>query len=60
ILGSISLQKGLLGFGMGCPGRWWSPHPWSGCLGGPRLSGLSNSLCKASLPLWESTAPPNL
>ena len=28
ILGSISLQNGLLGVGMGCPGRWWSPHPW--------------------------------
>ena len=28
ILGSISLQNGLLGIGMGCPGRWWSPHPW--------------------------------
>ena len=22
------LQNGLLGAGMGCPGRWWSPHPW--------------------------------
>ena len=28
ILGGISLQNGLLGIGMGCPGRWWSPHPW--------------------------------
>ena len=28
ILGSISLQNGLLGVGMGCPGQWWSPHPW--------------------------------
>ena len=25
---SISLQNGLLGIGMGCPGQWWSPHPW--------------------------------
>ena len=30
ILGSISLQNGLLGIGMGFPGRWWSPHPWRG------------------------------
>ena len=27
ILGSISLQNGLLGVGMGCPGQWWIPHP---------------------------------
>ena len=28
ILGSISLQNGLLGVGMVCPGQWWSPHLW--------------------------------
>uniref|UniRef100_A0A8D0G3A2 Sialic acid binding Ig like lectin 1 n=1 Tax=Strix occidentalis caurina TaxID=311401 RepID=A0A8D0G3A2_STROC len=28
LLGRISLQKGLLGVGMGCPGQGGSPHPW--------------------------------
>ncbi|CAM9987192.1 unnamed protein product [Bubo scandiacus] len=30
LLGRISLQKGLLGVGMGCPGQGGSPHPWRG------------------------------
>ena len=28
ILGSISLQNGLLDVGMAYPGQWLSPHPW--------------------------------
>ena len=28
MLGSTSLPKGLLSIGTGCPGRWWSHHPW--------------------------------
>jgi len=30
ILGIISLLKAWSGIGPGCPGRWWSPHPWRG------------------------------
>jgi len=25
-----SLLKEWSGIGTGCPGKWWSPHPWSG------------------------------
>ena len=28
ILGKTSVLKGLLSTGIGCPGRWLSPHPW--------------------------------
>ena len=28
ILGTISSQKEQWGSGTGCPGRWWSHHPW--------------------------------
>ena len=28
ILGGTSLLKGLLGIGMGCPGKWLSYHSW--------------------------------
>jgi len=28
ILGKISLLKEWSGIGIGCPGRWWSHHPW--------------------------------
>ena len=28
ILGRISFLKEWPGIGPGCPGRWWSPHPW--------------------------------
>ena len=28
ILGTISAQKGWLGIGTGCPGKWWGHHPW--------------------------------
>jgi len=27
-LGTISLPKEWSGIGTGCPGRWWSHHPW--------------------------------
>lgn len=27
--GRISSQKGWLGSGMGCQGRWWSLHSWN-------------------------------
>jgi len=27
-LGKISLLKEWSDTGTGCPGRWWSPHPW--------------------------------
>jgi len=30
ILGKISVLKEWSGIGPGCPGRWWSPHPWRG------------------------------
>jgi len=30
ILGKISFLKEWSGIGIGCPGRWWSPHPWRG------------------------------
>ena len=30
ILGKISLLEEWSGIGPGCPGRWWSPHPWGG------------------------------
>jgi len=30
ILGKISLLKEWSGIGTGCPGRWWSHHPWRG------------------------------
>jgi len=30
ILGKISLLKERSGIGTGCPGQWWSPHPWRG------------------------------
>jgi len=29
-LGKISLLKECSGTGPGCPGQWWSPHPWRG------------------------------
>jgi len=29
ILGNISSQKGLSSTEAGCPGRWWSHHPWT-------------------------------
>ena len=28
ILGTISSLKEQSGAGPGCPGQWWSPHPW--------------------------------
>ena len=28
VLGEISPLKEWSGIGMGCPGRWWSHHPW--------------------------------
>jgi len=28
ILGKISVLKERSGIGPGCPGQWWSPHPW--------------------------------
>jgi len=28
MLGNISSPKEWSGTGMGCPGRWWSHHPW--------------------------------
>jgi len=28
ILGEISSLKEWSGIGPGCPGRWWSHHPW--------------------------------
>jgi len=28
ILGNISLLKEWLGIRTGCPGKWWSHHPW--------------------------------
>jgi len=28
ILGKISLLKEWSGVGTGCPGKWWSHHPW--------------------------------
>jgi len=28
VLGTISLLKEWSGIGIGCPGRWWSHHPW--------------------------------
>jgi len=28
ILGKISLLKEWSGIGTGCPGKWWSHHPW--------------------------------
>ena len=28
ILGKISVLKEWSGTGTGCPGRWWSHHPW--------------------------------
>jgi len=28
ILGKISSPKGLSSVGTGCPGKWWSHHPW--------------------------------
>ena len=28
ILGKIASQKEWSGIGTGCPGKWWSPHPW--------------------------------
>jgi len=28
ILGKISLLKEWSDIGTGCPGRWWSHHPW--------------------------------
>ena len=30
ILGKISLLREWSGIGTGCPGQWWSPHPWRG------------------------------
>jgi len=30
ILGKISLLQEWSGIGPGCPGQWWSPHPWRG------------------------------
>ena len=30
ILGKISLLKEWSGIGTGCPGKWWSHHPWRG------------------------------
>jgi len=30
ILGKISSLKEWSGVGPGCPGQWWSPHPWRG------------------------------
>ena len=30
ILGKISLLQEWSGTGPGCPGQWWSPHPWRG------------------------------
>ena len=29
-LGKISFLKEWSGIGTGCPGQWWSPHPWKG------------------------------
>jgi len=26
----MSLLKEWSGIGAGCPGWWWSPHPWRG------------------------------
>jgi len=28
ILGKISLLREWSGIGTGCPGKWWSHHPW--------------------------------
>jgi len=28
ISGKISFLKEWSGTGTGCPGQWWSPHPW--------------------------------
>jgi len=28
MLGKISFLKEWTGTGTGCPGRWWSRHPW--------------------------------
>jgi len=28
ILGKNSLLEDWSGVGTGCPGQWWSPHPW--------------------------------
>jgi len=28
ILGNIYSLKGLSSTGTGCPGKWWSHHPW--------------------------------
>jgi len=28
ILGKTSLLKEWSDIGTGCPGQWWSPHPW--------------------------------
>jgi len=30
ILGLKSTLKEWSGIGTGCPGQWWSPHPWRG------------------------------
>ena len=30
ILGKKTLLKEWSGTGRGCPGQWWSPHPWKG------------------------------
>ena len=30
ILGKDSSLKERSGIGPGCPGQWWSPHPWRG------------------------------
>jgi len=30
ILGKISSLQEWSGIGPGCPGQWWSPHPWRG------------------------------
>jgi len=30
ILGKIYLLKEWSGIGIGCSGKWWSPHPWRG------------------------------
>jgi len=28
IFGKISFLKEWPGIGIGCPGKWWSHHPW--------------------------------
>jgi len=28
LFGKISLLREWSDIGTGCPGKWWSPHPW--------------------------------